>query len=453
MGIAGGTKRAKCHSFPPCFEVELTTPESDTAGVQSDVPQNAVATATDQSAGEAAAWETRFRLLLDSARDYAIFGTDPHRCVDYWSVGAERLFQYSESQIRGVSADIIFTPEDRAHGAPVQEAAEVSRTDYSSGERWVMRFDGSRFYALVITWALRNEDGALLGFLKIVRDLTEPWLAEERLHTMQRALDASLRRRTAERDAAYEALHAANEELRVANEELRSSNDELRAEIEQRRQAEALRVEAVRRISSVQEEERRHISRELHDSVGQLLTALQLGLNRVAATEHGRHEEFKEVRALADTISLEMHALAVRLRPTALDDLGLAGAITSYVDFWSKRSGVPVDLDLSKFEGTRLEPDIELVLYRIIQEALTNVVKHAGATVVSVIVERRNTEVVVIIEDDGRGFDAESIAEHAANRLGFVGMNERAAQFGGKIEVESAPGEGTTVFVRIPLKA
>jgi PAS domain S-box-containing protein len=383
-------------------------------------------------------WKDRWRLLVESAHDYAIFSTDPQRRVDYWSAGAERLFQYKERQILGISADILFTPDDRQKGAPEQEMASALERGRAEDERWHMRLDGSRFFASGVMSPLRREDGTVLGFVKIARDLTERQIAQERLQAANDALEQRVRLRTAELD--------------VVNEELRSANEELRVEMDQRHQAEALRVEAVRRIETVQEEERRRISREIHDELGQHLAALMLGLNALELRPGADKAEIKQLQALTDRIGREMHALAVQLRPTALEDLGLHGALSSYVDLWSKRTGIAVEMHAAEIAKTRLPPDMELALYRIIQEALTNIMKHAGAKIVSIIVERRRDEVLAIVEDDGKGFKPADPRSPAGGRLGFLGMNERAAQFGGHVTLESAIGQGTTVYVRIPLK-
>jgi PAS domain S-box-containing protein len=378
-----------------------------------------------------ATWKDRWRLLVESAQDFAIFSTDPQRRIDYWSAGAERVFQYQERQILGISADILFTPEDRRKGAPDQEMETALQCGRAEDERWHMRFDGSRFFASGVMSPLRAEDGTLLGFVKIARDLTERQIAQERLQAANDALEQRVRLRTAELD--------------VVNEELRSANEE-------RQQTEALRVEAVRRIETVQEEERRRISREIHDELGQHLAALMLGLNALEMQPKSDKTQIKQLQGLTDRIGREMHALAVQLRPTALEDLGLHGALSSYVELWSKRTGVAVELHAAKIAKPRLKPDLELALYRIIQEALTNITKHAEAKVVSIIVERRRHEVLAIIEDDGRGFEPVEAPTTVGGRLGFLGMNERAAQFGGHVTLESAVGHGTTVYIRIPLK-
>lgn len=138
------------------------------------------------------------------------------------------------------------------------------------------------------------------------------------------------------------------------------------------------------------------------------------------------------------------------MRPTALDDLGLQAALSSYVENWSKHFGVPVQLHTSGMDRDRLTLEIETALYRIAQEALNNIAKHAAATHVAVMLECRAGQVSLIIEDDGVGFDAHRVGVAGGKELGLVGMRERTALIGGTVDIESQPGVGATVVVRIP---
>ena len=227
-------------------------------------------------------------------------------------------------------------------------------------------------------------------------------------------------------------------------------------DITERRGAEEERRELLRRLVAAQEEERRRISRELHDQVGQQLAALMMGLKALNAESHGRQSALatlRQLQGLTDELSREVHTLAWGLRPPALDDLGLHKALYNYAEEWAERSRVAVDFHSAGFEGGRLPFPHETALYRIAQEALTNVLKHSGADRVSVILERRADHVLAVVEDNGRGFDVETLTGPRArgHRLGLLGMRERAVLLGGTLNVESAPGAGTSVFVRIPV--
>jgi two-component system CheB/CheR fusion protein len=238
--------------------------------------------------------------------------------------------------------------------------------------------------------------------------------------------------------------------------ELAEANAALQAEISEHKLVEQARQQLLRRLVSAQEEERRRIARELHDQMGQDLTALMLGLKMLRNTAPGDsplQEGVASLQTLATQIGREVRTLALQLRPPALDDLGLAATLANYVEQWSARVLVAVDFHSIGMEEQRLPSSIETALYRVAQEALTNVLKHAQATSVSLIVERREHTAHMIIEDDGRGFDvgAARRSAHTEQRLGLVGMQERVAQLGGTLTIEAAPGHGTTVFVRIPL--
>jgi len=237
---------------------------------------------------------------------------------------------------------------------------------------------------------------------------------------------------------------------------LATANTMLRAEIGERAQSEHARQLLLQQLVTAQEEERSHIARELHDQMGQDLTALMLGLKTLrdaAPDESPLLTRLEQVHALAIKIGREVRLLAVQLRPPALDELGLVATLANEVELWSARTLVAVDLQPIGLEAQRLPAAIETTLYRVAQEALTNVAKHAQATRVSLIIERRADAVHMIVEDNGAGFDADAMRQttHPEQQLGLVGMAERVAHVGGTLTIESAPGHGTEVFIRIPL--
>jgi signal transduction histidine kinase len=164
-------------------------------------------------------------------------------------------------------------------------------------------------------------------------------------------------------------------------------------------------------------------------------------------------ERLLQLQELADLMGREVHHIALELRPTALDDLGLQTALGNYTEEWSKRSGIEIDFQSAGLDEKRLPSAIETALYRVVQEGLTNVLKHAQARRVSLILQRSSDQVLAILEDDGRGFDAEAVIKSSvpSRRLGLLGMKERVALVGGTLTIESTPGGGTTIFARIPL--
>jgi signal transduction histidine kinase len=205
--------------------------------------------------------------------------------------------------------------------------------------------------------------------------------------------------------------------------------------------------DALRRVVAGQELERRRLARELHDETGQALTSILLGLKAIEdkdSEEIGR--SVAELRELVVETLQDVRRLAVELRPKALDDFGLVPALERLAETFAEQTGIRVHLEAALGDA-RLSAEVETAVYRIVQEALTNVIKHAQAGTVSVVLTRKGDRVVVVVEDDGRGFDPGRTDDA---RLGLVGMRERIALVDGRVSVESRPGEGTTVVAEVP---
>ena len=205
--------------------------------------------------------------------------------------------------------------------------------------------------------------------------------------------------------------------------------------------------DALRRVVEAQELERRRLARELHDQTGQELTSVLLGLKAVEEAKSGaeRAEALAAVREQVVETLHDVRRLAVELRPKALDDFGLVPALERLRDTFAEQTGMRVDLESRIRE--RLPTDVETALYRIVQEALTNVVKHAQATAVSIVLAPKDRAVTALIEDDGRGFTPDGSGEG----LGLLGMGERLALLGGRLKIESSHGAGTTIVAEVPL--
>jgi signal transduction histidine kinase len=206
--------------------------------------------------------------------------------------------------------------------------------------------------------------------------------------------------------------------------------------------------DAFQRAVEGQELERRRLARELHDETGQALTSILLGLRSI---EEGQSEDVGEavgsLRGLVVQTLQDVRRLAVELRPTALDDFGLAAALERLASTFSDQTGTSVELE-SRLGEERLPADVETVLYRIVQEALTNVVKHAHAHHVSIVLQRKEGAVTAVIEDDGRGF----ATGDQSDGLGLIGMKERVELVNGRLEIESGAGAGTTLVVEVPVQ-
>jgi len=218
-----------------------------------------------------------------------------------------------------------------------------------------------------------------------------------------------------------------------------------------RAEAERARTEFLTRLVFAQEDERRRIAREMHDQFGEQLTALAVrirALKEACATDATWRGHVESIETIAQRLDRDVDHLVWELRPTALDDLGLRAALANYVQDWSARVGIAAKLHTSGLLDERLPADAETALYRIAQEALTNVAKHARAANVDVILERRADTVLLIIEDDGVGFDPAGTGG-GDRGFGLLGMQERAGLVGAMLEIESAAGKGTTVLVRM----
>ena len=208
--------------------------------------------------------------------------------------------------------------------------------------------------------------------------------------------------------------------------------------------------DTVRRVVDAQETERRRLALELHDETGQALTSILLGVSSIRAARSDEEAERAEadVRGLVVQALQDVRALAVELRPAALDDFGLGPAIERLGETFAERSGIETVVQANLEQ--RLSPEVEITIYRVVQEALTNVVKHSGAEHVSIVISNRDGGIAATIDDDGRGFENDDVR---ADALGLLGMRERLALVGGKLEVESSTGSGTTIAAQVPALA
>ena len=300
----------------------------------------------------------------------------------------------------------------------------LARRGRVNDERFHVRRDGTLFFASVVTTRLGEE--ADIGFATIARDLTTQRQAADTLRQAKDDLDYQVAERTS-------ALQSAVEEQLLAQDHV---------------------VSLLRKVVTAQEDERGRIARNLHDQLGQRLTALRLSLERVQeglGTNNGKgREEVERALNLTHLIDDDVGFLSWELRPAVLDHLGLGVALPRYAREWSDHYGIEVQCKCDSFQTGRLTAEAVVALYRITQEALTNVAKHAHASRVDVLLESRDDSVVLVVEDDGVGFDR---SDGSVDRgVGLLGMRERAALIGAQFEIESKPGEGTSIFVRYPGK-
>jgi signal transduction histidine kinase len=269
-------------------------------------------------------------------------------------------------------------------------------------------------------------------------------------------------------DFSYRVRRWADDEIGELAQAFNHMTQELSRIDDLRRERELLRRQLLVKVIETQEEERKRIARELHDSTSQTLTSLMVGLRVLESTcpDYQIQKQAQDLRDVAAQTLEEVHGLAMQLRPRLLDDLGLAAALERLIKEWQNRYKIPVDLfihlgregsESDSFGEYRLPGAVETAVFRIVQEALTNIARHAQANAVSVLVERRGGEVVAVVEDNGIGFSMQQAdfggepGLSKAPHLGILGIRERAELLGGRLTIESNPGMGTSVFVGIPI--
>jgi signal transduction histidine kinase len=238
--------------------------------------------------------------------------------------------------------------------------------------------------------------------------------------------------------------------------ELAEANESLLEQINERQSAERQRIHLLQRIVTTQEVERRRIALDIHDHLGQRLTALRLkiaSLSELCSDDEQLRTRATRLQQIAELLDSEVSFLTWQLRPAALDELGLAAALETFVREWSRHFNKPAEFHVEGIRDIRLSSDAETHIYRITQEALNNISKHAEADSVSVLLERVGELLILIVEDDGVGFEPEYLERRSADKhgMGLPGMKERAELIGGQIEIESARGSGTTIYLRMPI--
>ena len=367
-----------------------------------------------------------------------LYTVDSQGSVTFMNPAAEQLFGWTFDELRGRNIhEAVHYKHPDGSPFPVEECRNLQvlrlGKTLTAYEDCFIRKDGTFFDVIYSSSPLRA-DGNITGLVVVFRDVTAKKQAEEALRRAHEQL--------ADRAKQLQTLV----ELRTAK--LAKSNERLRHEMAER---EALR----RKLLQAQEEERRRIARELHDQMGQNLTALNVGLKSLldGQSRSGLGSRVQHLQELATQTARDLHRVAVELRPAALDDLGLVKAIRALIETWSARYRIDVDFEAGQYKAAGISSEIETSLYRIIQEALNNVAKHSGATRVALVLRRTKEQVQAIIEDDGRGFDARGTSQsgNGSGRLGLLGIQERLGIVGGDFKIESAPKRGATLFVRVPI--
>ena len=343
--------------------------------------------------------EDVLRLAIEGLTDQAFVILDPRGVITFWNAGAEHLLGWRREQAVGRHVSSVLGPGGRDAGIGKTELEEAKQQGPWTATRRVNHQDGSTRDLRTTVLALRNDRGEL-GY--------------------------------------GVAAH-----LVTASE----SQTLLAAAIADRTQAEMSRARLLRRLIVAQEDERRRLAQDLHDGLGQRLTALRLILEALHGHRSAQPADTASALEILARIDQDVDFIAWELRPAALDDLGLVRVLETYVKEWSRHAGVPAVFHARPGNLERFAPEVEASIYRIAQEALNNVVKHAHARSANVLLELRGESLALVVEDDGVGFQPSAEGE---TTLGLAGMRERALAVGGTVELEPTPGGGTTVLVCIP---
>ncbi|MFT4064093.1 PAS domain S-box protein [Paraburkholderia sp.] len=339
-----------------------------------------------------------FRLLVDAVDDYAIFMLDPSGRVVTWNAGAQKMKGYDADEIIGQPVSIFHTQADLAVSEPETMLMHAAANGRAESEGWRRRKDGSTFWANVVITAIRDESGTLRGFAKVTQDLTE-------------------RKRLAELE---------NISRLTAN------------------------------IQVAREEEQARIARELHDDLGQQLTALKMALAELENDLHGGQKitripsHIEDMNRLIDGTVASLRRIATGLRPIALETLGFASALEWLIDDFARRYAIVVDASIRTAHVT-LDEAAEAAVFHMIQEALTNVARHAHADKVTIELGRQGEACVLHITDNGRGAAQGALSEHMS--FGLLGMAERVHRLNGTLSIDTTPGSGFRIAISIPLDA
>jgi len=323
--------------------------------------------------------------------------------ITYWNPYAETLYQWKSEDVLGKNIVDLLSPEQLKETA-LRNIEKLTNEGHWEGEFNVRRKDGSTISAHIINVGLKNANGEPIGFIGISTDITERKQAEE------------------ERARLFEEIIAANNRLEQMSY----------------------------RLVALQEEERRRLARELHDEVGGLLSSLHLAIKMTPASEEAARQHTQMASQLVDSLIEQIRTLSLRLRPHVLDDLGLVPALRWLLKQYRKQTRIEVVFQHEISDDTRFSPELEITAYRIIQEALTNVARHAEVDAVQVLLLREGDRLVIHVIDEGQGFEVE-IARARQDSMGLSGMEERSALLGGTLTLDTAPGIGTKVTATLPL--
>ena len=383
--------------------------------------------ALGESNRRGAASQSLLAAVVNSSDD-AIISKNLKGIITSWNQGAERLFGWTSQETIGQPITIIIPPELRDEETTILKRISAGeRIDHLETTR--RKKTGDTVAVSLTISPVRDREGRIVGASKIARDITERKLVEARLKAVHDELEERVREGTAE--------------FQQKNEELT-------------KQSQVVRDLSARLLQS-QDAERRKIARELHDSVGQLLAAISMNISKVAREKEKLSPQaekcVEENQTLVEQIQSEIRTLSHLLHPPLLEEIGLESAIRWFIDGFTQRSRIDVGLEISPSRLGRLTDDLEIAIFRIVQESLTNIHRHSGSRSARIQLAQDDGHVRCKISDDGVGIPLEKqlqLNSYGAMGVGIRGMRERIRQLGGTLQIESN-GNGTTVSVTLPV--
>jgi PAS domain S-box-containing protein len=415
----------RCHWFAS-LSAPLLTLKREHISKQRRVPMRSKRSASRRAAPRALSDEL-FRVFVDSVENCAIYTMDPRGRIASWNQGAERLKGYTAREIIGRNYSCFFTQEDQQAGKPAKFLRLAAQRGRAEEESLRVRKDGSQFWAGTVLTAIKDSTGRLLGFAKVTRDVTARIHADEDLRHANAELAAEIRRR------------------HVSERELERSSVSLR--------------ELSHRLLRAQDEERRRIGRELHDSLGQYLSMLKMHLESLDLSPQRSPGQVAAqvarcVRLAEDSLK-EVRTVSHLLYPPTLEEMGLKSAFPWYLDGFSRRSDIQTTLEMDN-DFPRLSTDLEVALFRVLQEGLNNVHRHSGSSKAFIRLYVRRERVNLEIRDQGKGISPVVLDDWLKDASGSQGvglrsMHERMRQLGGDLALTSGH-HGTEIRATVPLE-
>ncbi len=370
-------------------------------------------------------------ILMDNVSE-AVIATDDKYYITDWNKFAEELYGWRNQEVIGkLATEVLKTvfPQDNRP----EIVAEYENKGYWKGELIHHDKSGQPLNVKVTSSAIKNGDQLVTGLLMVVQDITAQKQMEQELRSLNNDLEEQVRIKTAELVAFYERF---TNERKIAEIQLQQSHDELR--------------QLASHLQNVREEEQTRIAREIHDQLGQEMTGLKMDVAWLKkATAPDQVAFLKKLQEMSDLLDISIQSvrkIASNLRPSILDDFGLEAALQWQSNEFEKRFSIPVKLETNGNEPA-IPPDTATGLFRLFQESLTNVARHANASQVKASLDINGDKIMMKISDNGKGFD---VSKPRTKSLGLLGMKERTLMLKGKLDIESKPGEGTSVTITVP---